>query len=1036
MSADEKRDMIARFTAALPVLRKSIHMTQDQLAARSGVSRITVSAVERGRQEMSWGTFVSLLSVFSADSRSLPLLESFGVELSRLGGALPCGTGGEPYGQLYGSAPFSADILSKVDIGLWAIEFDIGQSPRMYVDDTMMRLVGLEGSVRPSPEKIYLAWYDRVDAEHYDEVLAAIRKMTAGEHAEVQYPWHHPDGSVYTIRCGGTRNLAYTKGVRIEGTHQNVTGMTHFQKKLGTVELSQDILAKANIGLWAFELDEGSEPRMYVDDTMLTLLGLEKPLTPEATYHAWYDHIDPAHYNEVAASVEQMRSGIHAEVQYPWHHPNGSVWTVRCGGVRNYAYTKGVRIEGTHQNVTELVHFQKKGLADMLAALSDDFLSVYFLDPYTGSFEAIATGASYDADNDRDLSAVNFYEDVAARSGSIVHPGDLPLIMKMYDRSNLIGILENDAPAEFVVRWPNADGHCVYMKNVIVPYLDDSGAKKLVIGVLDVTKERETEQDFAEQLKIVEGLSQDYDDVFLVELAKDKLRDKVILFRGVGLEEEELADISDGAGFSKALDLYSGQFVHPQDRAYFYAATRRETILSKLEKERSYYVNYRIILDGELHYVRLKFAAIKNENGRIEKFIVAFSNADDAMRQQLEQQEELRNALEAAEAANEAKSTFLFNMSHDIRTPMNAIIGFNNMALSYLDDREKVRDCLPKVGSSSKLLLTLINDVLDMARIESGKEKVELAPFFLRENANELMEMVRETTQKPLAIETDFSGIGHDYVLGDRVHLNRILTNVISNAVKYTPEDGRVSFIIREAPACCAGYRSYDFIVEDTGIGMTEEFLENIFEEFSRERSSTASGIQGTGLGMAITKRLVDLLGGTIAIESRVNEGTRVCIHLDMEAPEYEPAAEEQSAAEADLSLLKGRRVLLVDDNELNREIACDILEEYELVIETAENGEEAVALCREAGESTAEERFELILMDIQMPVLDGYGATRAIRALGTEWASRVPIVAMTANAFEEDRKNALESGMNDHLSKPIDRDELERVLTGYLITG
>lgn len=189
--------------------------------------------------------------------------------------------------------------------------------------------------------------------------------------------------------------------------------------KLGTIELSSDILEQSNIGLWAFELDEGSAPRMYADDTMLRLIGLEHRIPPEETYHAWYDHIDPEHYDEVTEAVERMTAGVHAEVQYPWHHPNGDTWIVRCGGVRNFAYTKGIRIEGTHQNVTALTHYEKKNLTDLLASLADNFLQVYFLDPYTGSFSSYA-GNAFDGDEARDYSRINFYADVADRSGVIV----------------------------------------------------------------------------------------------------------------------------------------------------------------------------------------------------------------------------------------------------------------------------------------------------------------------------------------------------------------------------------------------------------------------------------------------------------------------------------------------------------------------------------------------------------------------------------------------------------------------------------------
>ncbi|HJJ47555.1 MAG TPA: hypothetical protein O0X39_00990, partial [Methanocorpusculum sp.] len=266
-----------------------------------------------------------------------------------------------------GTISLSPDLLKNSHIGQWAFELDEGKAPRMYADDVMLGLLGLDHQI--SPEETYHAWYDNIDTDSYGLVAETVEKMTAGEHAEVQYPWHNPNGKTEIVRCGGVRNPAYTAGVRIEGCHQNVTDVLHYQK-LGTISLSPDLLKNANIGQWAFELDEGKAPRMYVDDVMLGLIGLDHQISPEETYHAWYDNIDPDSYGLVAETVEKMVAGSHAEVQYPWHHPDGTTFIVRCGGVRNPAYTAGVRIEGCHQNVTDVLHYQKLGTI----SLSPDLL--------------------------------------------------------------------------------------------------------------------------------------------------------------------------------------------------------------------------------------------------------------------------------------------------------------------------------------------------------------------------------------------------------------------------------------------------------------------------------------------------------------------------------------------------------------------------------------------------------------------------------------------------------------------------------------
>lgn len=440
-----------------------------------------------------------------------------------------------------------------------------------------------------------------------------------------------------------------------------------------------------------------------------------------------------------------------------------------------------------------------------------------------------------------------------------------------------------------------------------------------------------------------------------------------------------------------------------------------------------------IVIAAVIVVILLRQRGQKAQMALVEERAKNIGIIEEKNKQLEDQSHELEDALEQAEAASNAKTTFLFNMSHDIRTPMNAIIGFNNMAINHIDDRDKVEDCLNKVNSSSKHLLNLINDILDMARIESGKEKSDLELTSVSAIVKEIVDMQKESSPKDLEYETNFEGIEHDTVTTDRLHTSRIIANIVSNAVKYTPEGGKIIVTINESTSEKEGCMGYDFIVQDTGIGMSEEFLEHIFEEFSREKSSTHSGVQGTGLGMAITKHLVDLLDGTINIESELGKGTKVTVHLDMAPAEEEEEEEEGAFSYLDHSLIKGKKILLVEDNELNREIAMDILEEYGLIVETAENGEIAVEKCRKAIEGGRENYHDLIFMDIQMPVMDGYEATKVIRSLVREGERRVPIVAMTANAFAEDRQKALNCGMQDHIAKPIDISELERVLKTYI---
>ena len=528
-----------------------------------------------------------------------------------------------------------------------------------------------------------------------------------------------------------------------------------------------------------------------------------------------------------------------------------------------------------------------------------------------------------------------------------------------------------------------------------------------------------------------------------------------------------------------------------------------------------------------------------------------------------EQNRKLEIALQHEGAANRAKREFLFNMSHDIRTPMNAIIGFTSLAATHIDNREQVLDYLKKISTSSQHLLSLINDVLDMSRIESGKVKIEEKAVHLPDLVHDVRSIIQpNVAAKRLSLFIDTMDIEDEDIITDPLRLNQILLNILSNAIKFTPTGGMISIRIAQKNGAPKGCVCYEFRIKDNGIGMSEEFQKHIFEEFSREESSTVSGIQGTGLGMSITKNIVDLMGGTIALTSEPGKGsefivtlcftrsgqkaepkqlpqleglralvadddTDTCLNVstmlskigmrpewtisgkeavirtkyaveqgdefsvyiidwlipDMNGIEIvrqirkvignrcpiiiltaydwadiedearaagvtafcekplflselrrvlaepfraEPASEPAQPTAADL---KGKKLLLVEDNELNREIALEILKEAGFVVDTAEDGAVAVRKIKQA----APGQYDLILMDIQMPNLDGYKATRQIRALPDAEKASIPIFAMTANAFEEDRQNALAAGMNGHIAKPLDVPHLLRVLADAL---
>ena len=428
---------------------------------------------------------------------------------------------------------------------------------------------------------------------------------------------------------------------------------------------------------------------------------------------------------------------------------------------------------------------------------------------------------------------------------------------------------------------------------------------------------------------------------------------------------------------------------------------------------------------GEEEWFTYNFIVISRDAfGKVKEFIIA---RQDITKLQ-EKEEEIRNILEKArdeaEKGNRAKSDFLSSMSHDIRTPMNAIIGYTNIASDRIDDKEMVADSLKKIAASSNYLLSLINDILDMSKIESGKLRLKESECDLRQVFERIADLTRsQARRKKLDISYDLDGIKNPFVIVDELRLEQILINITGNAVKYTPEGGKITVTAEETGMTPEGRSIYRFSVRDTGIGMSEEFIPYIFDSFSRETNSTINKIQGTGLGMAITSRLIALMDGDITVTSKLGEGSEFVVTLELANPEkHEEDIEDVTDGEAaEESSLEGKKVLLVEDNDVNAEIATLVLSEHGIVVERASNGQEGFDMVNENGDGY----YDAVLMDIQMPVMNGYEATRGIRNIDSEYARNLPIIAMSANAYEEDILRSLESGMNGHIAKPFDPKNL-----------
>ena len=402
-------------------------------------------------------------------------------------------------------------------------------------------------------------------------------------------------------------------------------------------------------------------------------------------------------------------------------------------------------------------------------------------------------------------------------------------------------------------------------------------------------------------------------------------------------------------------------------------------------------------------------------------------NMQKQAKKEAKQKQELENALTIARQANRARGVFLRNMSHDIRTPLNAIIGFAKLAMKSEGNFEQIQDYLNKISVSGNHLLAIVNDVLEVSRIESGQTKLEELPCNIKNIVDEVEVIIQgQTQEKTQTFIVDTSKVKDYYIYCDRLRVKEVLVNLLGNAVKFTPKGGKIELRIIQNEPAPEGYANYEVHVKDNGCGMSPEFMGKMFLPFERERTSTVSGIQGTGLGLSIAKQFVDLMGGTIEVTSKEKEGTEVIVRISprLAQTEKDERTENTESEEKDYDF-RGKRILVVEDNELNREIVKAVLEETGFEVEEAENGAVAVDKIKTAGALY----YDVVLMDIQMPVMDGYMATKKIRSLEDSDLANIPIIALSANAFEEDRKASTDAGMNGHLAKPVNVSELLKML-------
>ena len=540
------------------------------------------------------------------------------------------------------------------------------------------------------------------------------------------------------------------------------------------------------------------------------------------------------------------------------------------------------------------------------------------------------------------------------------------------------------------------------------------------IVVMQVLKNKRIAQENRIATYVTSAARDIFKTMFFVDLEQDRCEDLSInkhTLQKIGtLNELKEYVISEVINEKQISDVM--QFFHPSNLKNYDPNKLTNMVIEVINRT-----------SKEENYLSMTFVPTEVEGSIVKCGLLVFNDVTDQKKKELQANIELEDAYNKSQSASKAKTSFLFNMSHDIRTPMNAILGFADLIEKHLDEKDKCKMYLQKLKSSSSFLLSLINNVLDMARIESGQTEIVESVWNVNNFVSDLVSVFESSIKEKNLKFIKFMDIKHENVYCDATRLRQIYLNIISNAVKYTPNGGEIKLIIKEIECDKEGYARFQTVVSDTGIGMSKEFLPHIFEEFSREKTTTESRVVGTGLGMPIVKTLVTLMHGTIEVESEQGVGTKFTVTLDHRiARKEEIKVEEEEIKDKDIVSYKGKRILLAEDNELNTEIAVTILEEAGFIVEHAENGQVCVDMLKNAKIGY----YDLILMDIQMPVMDGYKATETIRAINNPRCD-IPIIAMTANAFDEDKRKAYVIGMDGHIAKPINIPQLLETISKVL---
>lgn len=689
----------------------------------------------------------------------------------------------------------------------------------------------------------------------------------------------------------------------------------------------------------------------------------------------------------------------------------------RLLGKDGYHYvSESVEKEGDsilHGHISDMTEFiREKEQNNILSALTMDYTSLVLCDLKQDTVEVIKQDASCAEMNWHSYSeSLNYFYD------NVLMKDSCPNYMDLLSNESLMRTLKEQGSLEWHFQIvPDENGISNLGARAVFLY-EDLNHFKIIMGFRPIDEIVKREKVLELQREIIEGLGKEYFSVLLLELDSGQ----IFSYREVGENGKRIADFCRKYGnqWCELLPAYADEIVTDESRENFLDQLSLDALCSNQD---DFSMTYEFKTGDHIIYHQTRIAYVyKKDRSRVA--VIGTRNIDDLIKKERMQEAKLKEAYIVAENANKAKTDFLNNMSHDIRTPMNVILGYNELMKQYLTDPILV-DYQNKIEQSGKLLLSIINNVLDMARIESGKMVVEERAEAIGLVVEEIENVFESSAQEKNIVFTTSVDVDHTHVLCDGFKVREILMNLVGNAFKYTPEGGHIAIDVKELDCARSGYVRIQTQVKDTGIGMSEDYLPTLFDSFSREYNTTIGKVSGTGLGMAIVKNLVDMMDGDICVKSKLGEGTCFTLTFEHRIADADSIEWNQELDVLDeKSILEGKRVLLVEDNELNAEIAMAILEQSGLILDRVEDG---LACVNRLSEVDAD-LYDLILMDIQMPNMNGYEATRRIRQFENVKKASIPILAMTANAFEEDKKMAIKAGMNGHISKPIDVNVLEK---------